>query len=281
MAMSRFVLLIAFVACANRANTTQGNVADCTTETIAALAAREASNAYQNLKEAGIVADTFADSIAVAVVDSVAYAAYDSLFASLRTIFGPEAAVAFDQYMDAKQAFYTVGTPIDETALSGAFAIGKYLFNAAGVMHRLTAAEIAIWGNEYYPAWDRFNAAGKEITRQAAAAAHKANCASYNDAILSLDAPDASVGYRAAILAFSDAYLEMCTPMPPSQFFGFAYGLAGRLDQAARYNVLRTALNTSYYTSNLYWGLEAISETAEQAALIALTLDCSQYPSGG
>ena len=221
--------------------------------------AREASNAYQNLTEAGVIADTFADSIATAVVDSVAYAAYDSLFASLRTIFGPEAAAAFDQYMDAKQAFYTVGTPIDETALSDAFAVGKYLFNAGGVMHRLTAAEIAIWGNEYYPAWDRFNAAS---------AAHKANCAFYNDAILSLDAPDASVGYRAAILAFSDAYLEMCAQCP--------YGLAGRLDQAARYNVLRTALNTSYYTSNLYWGLEAVSETAEQAALIALTLDCSQ-----
>ena len=118
--------------------------------------------------------------------------------------------------------------------------------------------------------------AGKEITKQAAAAAHKANCAFYNDAILSLDAPDASVGYRTAILAFSDAYREMCAPMPPAQFFGFAYGLAGRLDQAARYNVLRTALNTSYYTSNLYWGLESVSETAEQAALIALTLDCSQ-----
>ena len=185
---------------------------------IAALAAREASSTYQNLKEAGVVADTLADSIAVAVVDSVAYAAYDSLFASLRTIFGPEATAAFDQYMDAKQAFYTVGTPVDETALSGAFEIGKYLFNAAGVMHRLTAAEIAIWGNEYYPAWDRFNAAGKEITKQAAAAAHNANCAFYNDAILSLDAPDASAGYRAAILAFSGAYLEMCASMPPSQF---------------------------------------------------------------
>ena len=279
--MIRFVLLIAFVACANRANTTQGNAADCTTEAIAALATGEASSAYQDVKEAGIIADTFADSIAVAVVDSVAYAAYDSLFASLRTIFGPEATAAFDQYMNAKQAFYTVGTPIDKTALSDAFAVGKYLFNAAGVMHRLTAAEIAIWGNEYYRAWTRFNAAGKEITKQAAAAAHKANCASYNDALLSLDAPDASVGYRAAILAFSDAYLEMCAPMPPSQFFGFAYGLAGRLDQAAYYNVLRTALNTSYYTSNLYWGLEAVSETAKQAALIALTLDCSQYPSGG
>ncbi len=276
MAMSRFVLLIAFVACANRTNTSPGNATDCTTETIAALAARQASSAYQNLKEAGVVADTLADSIAIAVVDSVAYAAYDSLFASLRPLFGPEAAAAFDQYMDAKQAFYTVGTPIDETALSGAFAVGKYLFNAAGVMHRLTAAEIAIWGNEYYPAWDRFNAAGKEITKQAAAAAHKANCAFYNDAILSLDAPDASVGYRAAILAFSDAYREMCAPMPPAQFFGFAYGLAGRLDQAARYNVLRTALNTSYYTSNVYWGLAAVSATAEQAALIALTLACSQ-----
>ncbi len=274
--MSRFVLLITFVACANRANTTQGNGADCTTEEIAALATRAASSAYQDIKEAGVIADTLADSIAMAVVDSVAYAAYDSLFASLRTIFGPEAAAAFDQYMDAKQAFYTVGTPIDETALSDAFAVGKYLFNAAGVMHRLTAAEIIIWGNDYYPAWDRFNAAGKEITKQAAAAAHKANCAFYNDAILSLDAPDASVGYRAAILAFSDAYLEMCAPMPPAQFFGFAYGLAGRLDQAARYNVLRTALNTSYYTSNLYWDLEAVSETAEQAALTALTLDCSQ-----
>ena len=274
--MSRFVLLIAFAACANRANTTQDNAADCTTEEIAALAAREASNAYRDVKEAGVVADTLADSIAMAVVDSVAYATYDSLFASLLTIFGPEATAAFDQYMDAKQAFYTVGTPIDETTLSGAFAVGKYLFNAAGVMHRLTAAEITIWGNEYYPAWDRFNAAGKEITKQAAAAAHKTNCAFYNDAILSLDAPDASVGYRAAILAFSDAYREMCAPMPPAQFFGFAYGLAGRLDQAARYNVLRTALNTSYYTSNLYWGLEAVSETAERAALIALTLDCSQ-----
>ena len=64
--------------------------------------------------------------------------------------------------------------------------------------------------------------------------------------------------------------------MPSSQFFGFAYGLAGRLDQAARYNVFRTALNTSYYTSSLYWGLEAVSETAERAALIALTSDCSQ-----
>ena len=274
--MSRFVLLIAFVACANRANTTQGNAADCTTEKAAELAAREASSAYQNLKEARVVADTLADSIAVAVVDSVAYVAYDSLFASLRTIFGPEAAAAFDQYMDAKQAFYAVGTPIDETALSDAFEIGKYLFNAAGVMHRLTASEIAIWGSEYYPAWDRFNAAGKEITKQAAAAAHKANCAFYNDAILSLDAPDASVGYRAAILAFSGAYLEICAPMPSSQFFGFAYGLAGRLDQAARYNVFRTALNTSYYTSSLYWGLEAVSETAERAALIALTSDCSQ-----
>ena len=272
MAMSRFVLLIAFVAYAQ----TPVNATDCPPENAAELAAREASNAYQNLKEVGVVADSFADSIAIAVVDSVAYAAYDSLFASLHTIFGPEAAAAFDQYMDAKQAFYTVGTPIDETALSGAFAVGKYLFNAGGVMHRLTAAEIIVWGNEYYPAWDRFNAAGKEITKQAAAAAHKANCAFYNDAILSLDAPDASVGYRAAILAFSDAYLEMCAPMPPSQFFGFAYGLAGRLDQAARYNVLRTALNTSYYTSNLYWGLEAVSETAEQAALLALTLDCTQ-----
>ena len=274
--MIRFVLLIVFVACANRTNTTQGNATDCTTEAIAALASREASNAYQNLKKAGVVADSIADSIAIAVVDSVADAAYDSLFASLRTIFGSEAAAAFDQYMDAKQAFYAVGTPIDEIALSGAFAVGKYLFNAAGVMHRLTTAEIAIWGNEYYPAWDQFNAVGKEITKQAAAAAHKANCAFYNDAILSLDAPDASVGYRAAISAFSDAYREMCAPMPPSQFFGFAYGLAGRLDQAARYNVLRTALNTSYYTSSLYWGLEAVSETAEQAALIALTLDCSQ-----
>lgn len=274
--MSRFVLIIAFVACANRTNATPGNAADCTTEAIAALASRAASSAYQNIKEAGVVADTLADSIAMVVVDSVAYAAYDSLFASLRPIFGPEAVAAFDQYMDAKQAFYTVGTPIDETALSGAFAVGKYLFNAAGVMHRLTAAEIVIWGNEYYPAWDRFNAAGKEITKQAAAAAHKANCAFYNDAILSLDAPDASVGYRAAILAFSDAYLAMCAPMPPAQFFGFAYGLAGRLDQAARYNVLRTALNTSYYTSNLYWSLESVSETAEQAALTALTLDCSQ-----
>ena len=274
--MSRFVLIIAFVACANRANTTQGNATDCTTETIAALATRAASSAYRDITEAGVIADTFADSIAMAVVDSVAYAAYDSLFASLHTIFGPEATAAFGQYMDAKQAFYTVGTPIDETALSDAFAVGKYLFNAAGVMHRLTAAEIAIWGNEYYPAWDRFNAAGKEITEQAVAAAHKANCAFYNDAILSVDAPDASIGYRAAILAFSDAYLEMCAPMPPAQFFGFAYGLAGRLDQAARYNVLRTALNTSYYTSNLYWGLAAVSETAERAALTALTLDCSQ-----
>ena len=274
--MIRFVLLIALIACANREDTTQGNAADCTTETIAALAAREAASAYQNLKEAGGIADTSADSIAVAVVDSVAYAVYDSLFASLRTIFGPEAAAAFDQYMDAKQAFYAGGNPVDETALSDAFAVGKYLFNAAGVMHSLTAAEIVIWGNEYYPAWDRFNTAGKEITEQAAVAAHKANCAFYNDAILSLDAPDASIGYRAAIWAFSDAYLEMCAPMPPSQFFGFAYGLAGRLDQAARYNVFRTALNTSYYTSNLYWGLEAVSETAEQAALTALTLDCSQ-----
>ena len=272
MAMSRFVLLIAFVACTQ----TPVNATDCPPENAAELVAREASNAYQNLTEVGVIADTLTDSIAIAVVDSVAYAAYDSLFASLRTIFGPEAAAAFDQYMDAKQAFYTVGTPIDETALSDAFAVGKYLFNAAGVMHRLTASEIAVWGNEYYPAWDRFNAAGKEITKQAAAAAHKANCAFYKDAILSLDAPDVSVGYRAAILAFSDAYLEMCVPMPPSQFFGFAYGLAGRLDQAARYNVLRTALNTSYYTSNLYWDLEAVSETAEQAALIALTLDCSQ-----
>ena len=194
--MVRFVLLIAFVACANRANTAQDNATDCTTEGIAALAVREVSNAYRDVKEAGVVADTFADSIAVAVVDSVAYAAYDSLFASLRTIFGPEAA-AFDQYMDAKQAFYAGGTPIDETALSNAFAVGKYFFNAAGVMHRLTAAEIIIWGNEYYPAW-------------------------------------------------------------------------------ARYNVLRTALNTSYYTSKLCWGLETVSETAEQAALTALTLDCSQ-----
>ena len=270
--MIRFVLLIAFVACAE----TQVNVTDCPPENAAELAAREASNAYQNLKEVGVVADALADSIAMAVVDSVAYAAYDSLFASLHTIFGPEAAAAFDQYMDAKQAFYSGGTPIDETALSGAFAVGKYLFNAGGVMHRLTAAEIAIWGSEYYAAWDRFNVAGKEITEQAIAAAHKANCAFYNDAILSLDAPDASVGYRAAILAFSDAYLEMCAPMPAAQFFGFAYGLAGRLDQAARYNVLRTALNTSYYTSNVYWGLEGVSETAEQAALIALTLGCSQ-----
>ena len=270
--MSRFVLLIAFVSCAH----TPINATDCSPENAAELAARATASAYQNLKEAGVIADTLADSIAMAVIDSVAYAAYDSLFASLPTIFGPEAAAAFDQYMDAKQAFYTVGTPIDETALSDAFAVGKYLFNAGGVMHRLTAAEIIIWGNEYYPAWDRFNAVGKEITKQAVAAAHKANCAFYNDAILSLDAPDASVGYRAAILAFSDAYLEMCAPIPPSQFFGFAYGLAGRLDQAARYNVLRTALNTSYYTSNLYWGLEAVSETAEQAALIALTSDCSQ-----
>ena len=111
--MNRFVLLIVFVACANRANTTQDqdNASDCTAEKIAALAAREASSAYQNLKEAGTIADTFADSIAMAVIDSLAYAAYDSLFASLRTIFGPEAAAAFDQYMDAKQAFYTVGTP--------------------------------------------------------------------------------------------------------------------------------------------------------------------------
>lgn len=274
--MIRFVLLIAFVACANRVNTAPGKAADCTTEEIAALAARQTANAYQNLKEAGVVADTLADSIAMAVVDSVAYAAYDSLFASLRPLFGPEAAAAFDQYMDAKQAFYTVGTPIDETALSDAFAVGKYFFNAAGVMHRLTAAEIAVWGNEYYPAWDRFNAAGKEITKQAAAAAHEANCAFYNDAILALAAPDAAVGYRAAILAFSDAYRERCAPMPPSQFFGFAYGLAGRLDQAARYNVLRTALNTSYYTSNVYWGLAAISKTAERAALTALTLNCGQ-----
>ena len=270
--MIRFVLLIAFVACAQ----TQVNATDCPPENAAELAARAASNAYQNLKEAGVVADTLADSIAMAVVDSVAYAAYDSLFASLRPIFGPEAAAAFDQYMDAKQAFYTVGTPVDETALSGTFAVGKYLFNAAGVMHRLTPAEIVIWGNEYYPAWDQFNAAGKAITKQAAAAAHKANCAFYNDAMLSLAAPDASVGYRAAISAFSDAYLEMCIPMPTAQFFGFAYGLAGRLDQAARYNALRTALNTSYYTSNLYWGLEAVSATAEQAALTALTSDCSQ-----
>ena len=41
-------------------------------------------------------------------------------------------------------------------------------------------------------------------------------------------------------------------------------------------SLIRIALNTSYYTSNLYWGLKAVSETAEQAALIALTLDCSQ-----
>ena len=90
--MIRFVLLIAFVACANRANATQGNAADCTTEEIAELAAREVSSAYQDVKKAGVIADIFADSIAMAVVDSAAYAAYDSLFASLRTIFGPEAA---------------------------------------------------------------------------------------------------------------------------------------------------------------------------------------------
>ena len=81
-----------------------------------------------------------------------AYAAYDSLFASLRTIFGPEAAAAFDQYMDAKQAFYTVGTPIDETALSDAFAVGKYLFNGPPALCTvLTAAEIAIWGKRVLP----------------------------------------------------------------------------------------------------------------------------------
>ena len=52
--------------------------------------------------------------------------------------------------------------------------------------------------------------------------------------------------------------------------------MAGRLDQAARYNAFRTALNTNYYTSSLYWGLEAVSKTAKQAALTALILDCSQ-----
>ncbi len=274
MAMNLLVLLIAFVACAEP----QVNATDCPPANAAELAARAAASAaasaYQDAKEAGVMADALADSMAMAVVDSVAYAAYDSLFASLHTTFGPEAAAAFDQYMDAKQAFYSGGPPIDETALSNAFAVGKYLFNAAGVMHRLTAAEIAVWGNQYYPAWERFNAAGKEITKQAAAAAHKANCAFYNDAIVSLAAPDASVGYRAAVLALSAAYLERCAPMPPAPFFGLAYGLAGRLDQAARYNVLRTALNTSYYTSNLYWSLAAASETAEQAALTALPVDC-------
>ena len=100
--MSRFVLLIAFVAYAQ----TPVNATDCPPENAAELVARETASAYQNLKEAGVVADTFADSIAMAVVDSVAYAAYDSLFASLHTIFGPEAAAAFDQYMDAKQTFY-------------------------------------------------------------------------------------------------------------------------------------------------------------------------------
>ena len=49
MAVIRFVLLIAFVTCANRANTTPGNAADCTTEEIAALAARAASSAYQDI----------------------------------------------------------------------------------------------------------------------------------------------------------------------------------------------------------------------------------------
>ena len=129
MAMSRFVLLIAFVACAQ----TPVNATDCPPENAAELAAREASNAYQDVKEAGVIADTLADSIAVAVVDSVAYAAYDSLFASLYTIFGPEAAAAFDQYMDAKQAFYAVGTPIDATALSGAFAVANTFLTPAAL----------------------------------------------------------------------------------------------------------------------------------------------------
>ena len=72
-------------------------------------------------------------------------------------------------------------------------------------------------------------------------------------------------------------HISKCVPQcRPRNFSASRTGLAGRLDQAARYNVLRTALNTSYYTSNLYWGLEAVSETAEQAALIELTSDCSQ-----
>ena len=112
--MIRFVLLIAFVACAE----TQVNVTDCPPENAAELAAREASNAYLP-----------------------------------PYLFGPEAAAAFDQYMD--------GFPI--------------------------------------PRADR----RQMLTKQAAAAAHKANCAFYLPVLL--DAPDASVGYRAAMEAVSDA----------------------------------------------------------------------------
>ena len=49
-----------------------------------------------------------------------------------------------------------------------------------------------------------------------------------------------------------------------------------RLMDADRRVCSRAKAARGYYTSNLYWGLEAVSETAEQAALIALTLDCSQ-----
>ena len=233
--MIRFVLFLALVACADapptayspasRPNTAQSGTAQCTTEDavqFALIAVLETSEAYQDIEEAHISADSAADSAAIAAADSAAYTAYDSIFTSLRITFGTEAAAAYDLYMDIKRASYDTGSTIDTTTLNAVEA-GKYLFHSAGVnlpygIHSLNASEQAIWESEYSAAWDTFEAAGTEATEVATVAAHNAACSTYNNAILALDTRGASVAYRAAILAFSAAYLYTCAqtvPFPP------------------------------------------------------------------
>ena len=267
---------------ASRANIAHGNTADCTTEDaveFALIAAHEARNAAQDIESLIAAADSVARAVTIAAADSVARAAYDSVFASLHVIFGAEATAAYDLYHEIRVASQQTGTRIDTTKLNTVEA-GKYLFHGAGVnlpysIHRLNESEKAVWESEYSAAWDRFEAAGEEAAETAGTAAHHAACTLYKDTILSLDMKGTSVAYYAAILAFSAELFNQCAQdIPYTPFYQF-YGLVGHLDQAASYNVERTAWRARDQARRTYsYSLDSAKGIAENAALLALALEC-------
>lgn len=292
---------------ASRANIAQGNAADCTTEDaveFALIAAHEAKNAAEDIESLIENADSTA-RVATIAADSVARAAYDSVFASLHVIFGAEAIAAYDLYVEKidrelntlinKHPGTDASSWIDTTLTDDGriwlawhgdeelytVEAGKYLFHGAGVnlpysIHRLNESEKAVWESEYSAAWDRFEAAGEEAAETAGTAAHHAACTLYKDTILSLDTKGTSVAYHAAVLAFSAELFNQCAEnIPSTQFYGLAFGSAGRLDQAASYNVKRTASMARDYAWRTYsYSLDSVKGIAENAALLALALEC-------
>lgn len=268
---------------ASRANIAQGNAADCTTEDaveFALIAAHEARNAAEDIESLIENADSTARVATIAAADSVARAAYDSVFASLHVIFGAEATAAYDLYREIAAASQQTGTRIDTTKLNTVEA-GKYLFHGAGVnlpygIHSLNESEKAVWESEYSASWGQFEAAGEEASETAGTAAHHAACILYRDTILSLDTKGTSVAYRAAVLAFSAELFNQCAQdIPSTQFYDLAFGSAGRLDQAASYNVVRTASRVRDNAWRIYfYSLDLVKGIAENAALLALALEC-------